>query len=483
MDHLIPQPVSVTATGERFTLAAAMPVTFSPNTPELRAIASYLADTLRPATGYALPVQPGHGPLHLTTEGSDPTSGPEGYTLTITPDAVTLVATQPAGLFWGGQTVRQLLPETIEANTPQPGPWSIPTGTIRDYPRFGWRGLMLDVARHFFDVSAVKRVIDFCATYKLNRLHLHLTDDQGWRLMINSWLNLATHGGSTAVGGGTGGYYTQADYAEIVAYAQARYIMVIPEIDLPGHTNAALASYPELNADGVAPELFTGINVGFSSLAIENETTDTFVDDVIRELAALTPGPYIHIGGDEAMATKPADYRRFIERVQWIVQSYGKQMIGWEEVSQVNLRDDSVVQIWHHQMAAAAAQQNVNLIMSPATRMYLDMKYHEGTPLGLSWAAYIEVEDAYAWDPATQIASISETAILGIEAPLWTETVQTMADIEYLVFPRLPGYAEIGWSPQRGRDWDEYKSRLGQHGRRLTAMGVNFYRSSQVPWL
>lgn len=341
---------------------------------------------------------------------------------------------------------------------------------------------MLDVARHFFGVDDVKRYIDLMAYYKLNRFHMHLSDDQGWRLMIDSWPDLATYGGSTAVGDGPGGYYTQAEYADIVAYAQSRYIVVVPEIDMPGHTNAALTSYAELNCDGQAPPLYTGTEVGFSSLCIDKEITFAFVGDVIREITALTPGPYVHIGGDEAHSTSAEDYLRFIERVQRIVQENGKQMVGWGEIARSELLPTSVVQHWHGDFAQMAVQQGAKVIMSPASKAYLDMKYDVSTPLGLNWAGYISVQDAYTWDPATQVDGVSEGDVLGVEAPLWSETLETMADVEYMTFPRLPGYAEIGWSPASGRSWDEYRLRLAAHGPRLAALGVNFYRSPSVPW-
>src|SRR5262249_24024871 len=231
-----------------------------------------------------------------------------------------------------------------------------------------------------------------------------------------------------AVGGGPGGYYAQADYAEIVAYAQRRYIMIIPEIDLPGHTNAALASYPELNCDDAAPPLYTGIEVGFSTLCPDKAITYQFVDDVVRELAALTPGPYLHIGGDEAQATNHDDYIRFIERFQQIVQGHGKRMIGWEEVSQTELSPSSVVQYWHNPIVGQAARRGTKVIVSPADRLYLDMKYDSSTPLGLNWAGYVDVQHAYAWDPATQIPGVSGSDILGVEAPVWTETLGTVHD-------------------------------------------------------
>jgi hexosaminidase len=487
MDHLIPMPVSVTATGEVFALKAGAHIYVEPGSAEVAAIGQYLADRLNAATGYGMQVSaasgtPAAGSIYLTTAGGDPALGEEGYELTVTSDAVTLVAYQPAGLFHGIQTIRQLLPPQIESPAVQPGPWPMTTGIIRDYPRFAWRGTMLDVARHFMGVDDLKRYIDLLAYYKINRFHLHLSDDQGWRVAIDAWPNLATHGGSTEVGGGPGGYYTQAEYADIVAYAQSRYITIVPEIDMPGHTNAALASYAELNCDGVAPPLYTGTEVGFSSLCIDREITFQFVDDVIREIAALTPGPYFHIGGDEASATEPEDYVRFVERVQGIVQAHDKQMVGWEEIAQADLSPTSIAQHWLSGLAQKTAEQGAKVVMSPASRAYLDMKYDEATPLGLSWAGTIDVQTAYSWDPAGQLDGVQESDVLGVEAPLWSETLETLADVEFMAFPRLPGYAEIGWSPVDGRSWDEYRIRLGAHGPRLAAMGVNFYRSPEVPW-
>jgi hexosaminidase len=487
MDNLIPLPVSASATGGTFVLTEATAIQVEPGMAELMVIGQYLADALRPATGYGLPVRPttsapGSRNIYLTTAGGDPALGEEGYELTILPDSVRLVAYRPPGLFRGVQTIRQLLPPEIERRAVQPGPWPMATGIIEDYPRFAWRGVMLDVARHFLSADDVKRTIDLLAYYKMNRLHLHLSDDQGWRIAIDTWQNLAVHGGSTEVGGGPGGYYTQAEYADIVAYAQSRYLIVVPEIDMPGHTNAALASYAELNCDGVTPPLYTGIEVGFSSLCTERELTFEFVDDVIREIAALTPGPYFHIGGDEASATEPDDYMRFVERVQGLVQAHGKQMVGWEEIAQADLSPTSIVQHWHSELAQRAVQQGAKVVMSPASRAYLDMKYDDSTPLGLSWAGNISVETAYNWDPATQVDGVTEDHVLGVEAPLWSETLQTLEDIEFMAFPRLAGYAEIGWSPADGRNWEEYRVRLGAHGPRLAAMGVNLYRSPSVPW-
>jgi hexosaminidase len=469
-------------------LAADSRIAIDPATPELEGIGRFLADRLKPATGLQLPVRPAagapmRGSILLTTAGADPQLGAEGYVLTVAPDTVSLVAHRPAGLFRGLQTIRQLLPPAIESATLQSGPWTIPAATITDRPRFVWRGAMLDVARHFFGVAGVKRFIDLLAYYKMNRFHLHLSDDQGWRIAIDAWPRLATVGGSTQIGGGTGPFYfSKADYAEIVAYAGGRYITVVPEIDMPGHTNAALASYAELNCDDVARPLYTGIEVGFSSLCLKKDITLPFVRDVVREISALSPGPYFHVGGDEAASTDAAEYARFMEDVQAIVTADGKQTIGWEEFATTRMLPTSIVQQWDRGVAQKAVEQGAKVILSPSKKIYLDMKYDATSPLGQDWAGLIEVKDAYDWDPATYVPGVSEADILGVEAPLWTETIETMADVEYMTLPRLAGVGEIGWSPAAARGWDEYKLRLAAHGLRLKAMGVNFYQSPQVPW-
>ena len=394
------------------------------------------------------------------------------------------------GLFRAVQTLRQLLPAKVESASVQPGPWSVRSVRILDGPRFAWRGAHLDVSRHFFTVEEVKRYIDLISQYKVNVLHLHLSDDQGWRIVIDSWPRLATYGGSTEVGGGPGGYYTKADYRELVRYAADRYLMVVPEIDTPGHTNAALASYAELNCDGQAPPLYTGTDVGFSSLCVDKEITYEFLDDVIRELAELTPGRYIHMGGDEAHETQQDDYVRFIERVNRIVRDHGKLMMGWEEIAQAQLLPGTLAQHWSPatgseegtELARQAVAQGVKLVMSPANHAYLDMKYDPSTPLGLSWAGFVEARDAYEWEPAELVDGVGESAIAGVESALWSETLEDIDDIEFMAFPRLPGIAEIGWSPAEGRSWNEYRLRLAAQGPRWEAQDVDFYRSPQVPW-
>jgi hexosaminidase len=493
LTSVVPAPVSVApAVGVTHTLAAGTTIYVEPGSAAAAGVGGYLAALLRRSTGYPLPVTDAPSPLPndgiaLLLSGAPAVAGAEGYQLDVTSSSIVVRANQPAGLFAGVQTLRQLLPSQIESSTVQPGPWAVAGGRIVDYPRFPHRGAMLDVARHFFPVAVVQRYIDEIALYKVNRLHLHLSDDQGWRIDINSWPNLAIYGGSTEVGGGPGGYYTHADYQAIVAYAASRYITVIPEIDMPGHTNAALASYAELNCDGVAPKLYTGTKVGFSSLCVGKDITYTFLDQVLGEIAALTPGPYLHIGGDEANSTTAADYTAFMGRAQSIVASHGKAVVGWHDIVHAQpIPPTTVAQFWGttttDPAVETAAANGTKVIMSPANHTYLDMKYNARTKLGQRWAGFIDVQTAYGWDPGSYLAGVGEAAVLGVEAPLWTETIRTLADIEYMAFPRLPAIAELGWSPAGTHDWTAFAQRLGDQGPRWRVMGVNYYPSKQVTW-
>jgi hexosaminidase len=487
-ESIIPKPVSITSTGGFFVLKADADIYIQGESEELKKIGNYLAEKLRPSTGFGIDVKsadkaPGSGNIYLTLTGNEPKPGDEGYKLSITKNMVMLTAGSHAGLFRGVQTIRQLLPANIELSSKQEGAWEIATGTINDYPDYTYRGAMLDVARHFFGVEDVKRFIDLIAYYKMNALHLHLSDDQGWRIEIKSWPNLAIHGGSTEVGGGTGGYYTQEQYADIVKYANDQYITIVPEIDMPGHINAALASYAELNCNDKATELYTGTEVGFSTLCTKKEITYKFVDDVIRELAAMTTGPYIHIGGDESHVTRKEDFIPFVKKVQDIVRAHNKQVMGWDEISLSELNPNTVTQFWaNSENANRAVSQGAKILMSPASKTYIDMKYDSTTVLGLQWAGFIEIDSSYIWDPEALVPGISKENILGVEAPLWTETITNMEELEYMVFPRLPGIAEIGWSPASVRNWDDYKIRLGKHSDRFKVMHINYYASKLIPW-
>lgn len=476
--------------------------------------AEFLARILRKSTAFALPVsrasaRSGNGGASTTLgtvsqssanvvvlrlDASTPT-GDEGYTIEITSDTVRIVAAKSAGLFYGVATLRQLLPFGVEAEQSAlklaPNV-SVPAGTITDKPRFAWRGSMLDVARHFFTVDEVKQHIDFLAMYKFNTLHLHLADDQGWRIQIAAYPKLTRVGGSSEVGGASGGFYTKADYTEIVQYAAARYITIVPEIDMPGHTNAAIAAYPSLGCSRATPSIYgagtqpagvyTGIRVGWSALCANKEGTYQFVDAVVKELAAITPGKYIHIGGDEVEVLKHDQYTHFVERAQRIVNKYGKTMIGWEEIGKAKLVPNSIAQFWRSDTALLAVKQGNKLIMSPGPRTYVDMKYTPQTEVGLRWAGYIELQTAYDWNPAAYAPGLSEESVIGVEAPLWSETVKNLNAAQYLMVPRLPAIAEVGWSSQEARSWEGFRTRIAAHAARWRLLGINFYPSPQVDW-
>ncbi|MEU8020483.1 beta-N-acetylhexosaminidase [Micromonospora parva] len=458
--------------------------------PAALAVAEQLANLLRPATGYPLPVtdattpEPADGIALVLDDTVD--LGAEGYRLGITTNGVRVTASTAAGLFYGVQTLRQLLPAAIESPVPVTERWALPGGTITDAPRFPYRGAMLDVARHFFAVEDVLRVVDHLARYKLNHLHLHLTDDQGWRITVDSWPKLTAIGAATEVGGGPGGHYTKADYTRIVSYASARHITVVPEIDLPGHTNAALVAYPELAPDKIAPPPYTGTEVGFSYVDPADQRTYDFVTDVLREVAALTPGPWLHIGGDEAFKVNGEVYTGFVERVQRIVADLGKTVVGWHQLAPAAHLDGRVLQWWgtngEDPTTAEAVRRGARLIISPGNHAYLDMKYASDTPIGHDWAGLIDVRKAYDWDPGTHVTGVPSTAVIGVEAPLWTESVTSLADIELLLLPRLPAIAELGWSPRATHDWNGFRDRLAGHGPRWETAGITFHRTPEIPW-
>jgi len=476
MNNLIPKPASLNMSAGEFTLSTTTQISVSSTEAEVQAIVNLLANTIEQHTKLRLAVvddDQSLGNIHLKLNNGT-NLGEEGYELTVQTDSILLTAHHPAGLFYGIQTLRQII--SAHHST-----LKLPAVSIQDSPRFSWRGAMLDVVRHFFGVEDVKRYIDLISHYKINRLHLHLTDDQGWRIEIKSWPKLTEVGAQTQVNGGGGGYYTQEQYKEIVEYASSRYIMIIPEIDTPGHTNAALASYPELNASEEAPNLYEGTEVGFSSLSINMEVTYRFLDDVIRELAAITPAPYIHIGGDEARSTPEEDYKKFIKHFQQIIFSHNKIPIGWAEIGEAELDSRTIAQHWFGASYQEAKKQGAKIILSPANKTYLDMKYDTSSPLGLDWAGLISVKDAYDWEPASYMDKLDESDILGIEAPLWSETLVTIKDIEFMAFPRLPGLAELAWSP-KGLSWDEYKKRLAKHGKHMEALDINFFKSPDVDW-
>ena len=479
---VIPRPAQLKLLpGEPFTLPAAPTISADP---ALAPVGDYLAESISASTHDIVNLADGGSDAAIALE-FDPALAEEAYTLRATEDGIRISAGAPAGAFWAVQTLRQLLSPAA--------PWTVPAVDIEDSPRFAYRAAMLDVARHFFPVDDVKRYIDDIALLKINHLHLHLTDDQGWRLEIKSRPLLTEVGSRSQVGTGEGGYYTQDDYRELVAYAASRYVTIVPEIDVPGHTNAALASYAELNPDGNAAAPYTGIEVGFSSLDANSEVTYDFLEDVLREVAELTPGPYLHIGGDESRATSDEDFETFVARASRIAADNGKTVIGWHEMGQsTELPRGTIGQYWNYtepetpqtvEHALSFVEQGGKLIMSPADVAYLDMKYDAATIQGLTWAqGFTDVAEAYSWDPADVLPGVGDEQLLGVEAPLWSETIETIDEIEFMAFPRLAAIAELAWSPRDQHDLDEFLGRLPAFGAYLDALDIRYNRAPGVDW-
>lgn len=485
-ENMIPKPLKVISTEGGFALDefTAIYTTKSEGFPE---IGKFLSKKIKGKTQLDIPVNIAEVPnmegvIYINQSDSLDLKAPESYQLYITPDSVILNSNTPAGAFRGAQTLRQIISEKSNDTLATYPVWTIPTGKITDHPQFEYRGSMLDVARHFFSVEDVKKYIDILAYYKYNVLHLHLSDDQGWRVEIKSWPKLTEVGGSTEVGGESGGFYTQEEYKEIVAYAADHHIMIVPEIDMPGHTNAASVSYPFLNGNGKTPKLYEGMRVGFSTFNTRKDTVYTFIDDVVGEIAALSPGPYFHIGGDESHVTKKKDYNYFVEKVEKIVQKHGKRMIGWDEIATADVDDTSISQFWSSkENAQAAVNKNMKIIMSPAKKAYLDMQYDTLSKHGLHWAAYIPTDTAYIWTPE-KYEGVPLKNILGVEAPLWSETISNIEELEYLAFPRAIGYSELSWTVPENRDWENYKVRLANQAPYLDRMDVRYYPSPLIDW-
>lgn len=471
---LVPAPLEATGRpGPPFQLAEARIAAEG----AARPVGDHLAARLAAVVGVVTPRADGHGPGVITLR-PDPAAGPAGgYVLDVAADAVTLTAPDLPGLHAGVGALLQLT--DIDAATVRPA-------RVVDAPRFAWRGLSLDVARHFHPVGTLTALLDVMSDLRLNVLHLHLTDDQGWRLALTCRPELAERSGSTAVDGDPGGMYSADDYATIQAHAAARGVVVVPEIDLPGHVNAALHALPGLNPDGVPAPAYDGIGVGFSQLHADLPETGPFIRDVLSEVAAMTAGGYVHIGGDEPPDMPPAEYAALVRQAADAVRTAGKTVVGWQEAARADLPSGSIVQYWDFRsgadVVAAAAGAGARVLLSPADHTYLDQKYDAATPVGLEWAGHIELRDAYAWEPLDVLPEVPATAVLGIEAAVWTETIRTRDDLFFLLLPRLAAFAEVAWSAPQVRGWDGFTARVRSLGSRWDAEGHPWYRSPQVEW-
>lgn len=532
--HLIPQPVSVKPVAGSMALTKATPITF--NTPDGGPVAELLVAKLSVPMGFPLKAKPGKvalpGGIHLILSATpDAKLGAEGYTLNVSPKGATITANKPGGLYYGVQTFLQLLPAAIESQMLVKNTWSIPAVQITDYPRFGWRGLMLDVSRHFFTKDAVKRYIDDMARMKLNVFHWHLTDDEGWRIEIKSLPKLTQVGswrvprvgdfgalappqpGEAAT---DGGFYTQDDIREIVQYAQARNVTIVPEIDVPGHSMAAVASYPELSCTrDTSAKVNPGAKTsewypnGTFKMLIDNtldpsdENVYVFLDKVFTEVADLFPGQYIHVGGDECYKGYWANDSScvalmkqlnmhdveelqgyFLNRVSQILKAKGKKLLGWDEIMDGRKADepgatDATVMSWRSvNKGIEAARQGYNVVMTPAPFTYID--YMQGDPTLEPYVySTLRLKTCYNFEPVPD--GVDARLILGGQGNLWTEGVPTLAYAQYMTFPRAWALAEVYWSPQANRNWEGFIPRLETQFERAELAGTNYARSAYDP--
>lgn len=505
---IVPRPVSVAAGEGAFTLRADTRILADAAS---RNTAVMLASWLRPATAYALDVAQGAPADNALTLQADPSLsrlGTEGYLLEVTPHRVIIRAPGQAGLFYGAQTLRQLLPPAIFASTPQQNAqWTMPAVRIEDQPRFRWRGAMLDVSRHFEPKEFVLQFIDNLALHKLNTFHWHLTDDQGWRIEIRKYPRLAEVGGwrrETRLGHERnphgfdkkphGGFYTQKEIREVVEYARQRHITVVPEIEMPGHAQAAIAAYPNLGVTGQPLEVWTrwGINANIFN---PDEKTILFLQDVLTEVLELFPGQFIHVGGDEAIKDQwkasPAVQARikelglkdehemqsyFIRRMDSFLASHGRRLIGWDEILEGGLAPGATVMSWRGvEGGITAAKAGHDVVMSPSTHVYLDYAQSQEPGELPNIGGNLPLETVYGFDPVPAAFTPDEARrVLGAQGNLWTEYIPSPGHVEYMVFPRLIAIAEGVWTPAEKKDYPDFLSRLAVHEERLTSRGVNF---------
>ncbi|QBD74782.1 beta-N-acetylglucosaminidase [Ktedonosporobacter rubrisoli] len=505
---ILPQPVSITYDEGYFQLT---PNTVIVADEQTQAIGTLLAETLAPASGYALRVVTNKPQdLAVISLAIDPTLthlGKEGYALQVTRQQVTIRGTHPVGVFYGTQTLRQLLPTDIFSTTLIKRDWPIPAVSIEDYPHFAWRGLMLDPARHFIPKDGILKFIDLLALHKMNVLHLHLTDDQGWRIEIKRYPKLTEIGSQrkeTIIGHNNnpkgydgkphGGFYTQDDIREIVAYASARGITVVPEIDMPGHAQAAIASYPELGVIDEPVEVGThwGINPYLYS---PSDETIEFLHNILAEVIELFPSLYIHVGGDEAtkeqwqasakvqarikeLGLKDEDELQswFIQQMGIFLKQKGRKLLGWDEILEGGLPPEATVMSWRGIVGGIeAARARHDVIMAPFTHVYFDYYQSNDPKEPLAIGGYTPLSKVYAFNPYPAELTAEELQhILGAQCTLWSEYIDSPSHLEYMAFPRAIAVAEVVWTPKERCDFTSFCQRLAVHEARLTHLEVNF---------
>lgn len=511
---IIPRPSSLTAQAGEFTLTANTAIHAAP---AFRAVAHRFARDIADPLGADLAVTTSSSTgtatqrgIHLRQRASLPA---EGYQLDVTPARIVIHASTPAGAFYALETVKQLLPPTIYRKAPLPGTrWTVPPVTIEDTPRFSWRGAHLDVARHFMPKEFVRKYIDLLARHKFNRFHWHLTDDQGWRIAIQKYpllTEVASCRDGTLVGPYVTdparqvfdgkrhcGFYTQDDVREIVAYARERMITVVPEIEMPGHVQAAITAYPYLSARtdtmpgvlklwGVSPFILT-----------PSDSAVQFMQDVLREVLTLFPSPWIHVGGDEApkdqWKASPAIQARirsvgvkdehemqswFIRQMDTFLTAQGRRLIGWDEILEGGLAENATVMSWRGTTGGiAAARSGHDVVMAPNSHTYFDYyqsRDRANEPLAIG--GFLPIDTVYAFEPVpAELTSDQAKHILGAQAQLWTEYIPTPRHAEYMAYPRLTALSEVLWTSKQRRDFADFSRRLPAHLLRLDALDVNY---------
>jgi hexosaminidase len=517
---IIPRPLQLEIMPGSFSPGPGMTILVESADERAVDVARYLAERLGAAAGGFIPVSTGSQPAGqkaiVLAQRQDSVLGTEGYRLNVQNERILLEAVTPAGLFYGVQTILQLLPADVYAGKMTASPLTLPCVLIQDSPRFRWRGFMLDVSRHFHPKEYVLKLIDYLAMHKMNIFHWHLTDDQGWRVEIKSYPRLTEVGAWRVDRGETpwtlreqqkdgetptyGGFYTQDDIREVIAYAQSRYITIIPEIEMPGHCLAALASYPQYSCSGGPFKVPPGSVWPIKDVYCPgNDETFAFLEGILGEVADLFPSPYIHIGGDEVdkatwkacpkcqarmlaegLKTEEELQSYFVKRIEMFLNSRGKILLGWDEILEGGLAPNAAVMSWRGtEGGIAAARAGHDVVMSPTSHCYFD--YYQGDPLTepLAIGGFLPLRKVYSFEPVPSELTSEEAAhIMGAQANLWTEYVLTSKPAEYMTFPRIAALAEVGWTSKENRDWTGFTARMEKQFVRYERAGINYSRSA-----
>lgn len=510
---IIPQPLSLKEIAGNFIIGKKTKIYVDSNNNSLKKIGEMLSAQLKLETGYDINVTENSGSsiknaIILTQKNVADTLGTEGYNLMVRPENIIIKSVHPVGVFYGMQTLFQLLPFKSEAL--DKARYIIPGVAITDKPRFGWRGMMLDVGRYFYSVDFIKKYIDYLAMHKMNTFHWHLTEDHGWRIEIKKYPKLTQIGAwreATQYDRATsqidqnphGGYYTQDQIREVVAYATDRFVNVVPEIEMPGHALAALVAYPELSCTGGPFKMPLFWNIQKDVFCVGNEQTFEFLENVLTEIADLFPSPVIHIGGDECpkdrwkvcpkcQARMKAEGLKdehelqsyFIKRIENFLLTKNKRIIGWDEILEGGLAPNASVMSWRGiKGGIAAAKQHHDVVMSPTDYTYFD--YYQGEPYHepVAFGGLLTLEKVYSYEPVpAELSAIEALFIKGVQANIWSEFIHSADKVEYMSFPRAAALSEVGWTDPKLKNWEDFKRRMQKQYIRYDNAGINYSKSA-----